>query len=119
MASISKRVLSGSTTGKGIKVAATATPGTLIHTADSPTGAVGMDEVWLYASNADASPIKLTLEWGGVAVPDDLIEITIPAESGLYCVAPGLLIQNSLVIRAWAGSANLVEIHGYVNRIVN
>lgn len=118
MASFTKNILSGSTDGRAIKVAATATPGTTIHTGSST--ASHLDEVWLYAMNTDTSRQKLTIEWGGTSSPDDLIEITLPAEPGLVLVAPGLLIKGNstpLVVRAFAASANVVTIHGYVNRI--
>jgi hypothetical protein len=61
--------------------------------------------------------VKLTLEWGEAVAPDGNIEVTIPAESGLYLVTPGLLLQNSLVVKAFASSANVILIHGFVNRI--
>ena len=118
MATFSKELLSASTDGRAIKVAATATAGTLIHTGS--TTATTIDEVWLYAVNSDTTDRKLTLEWGGVTVPDDLIEITIGAEAGLVLVAPGLLIKGNstaLLVRAFAATANVVDIHGYVNRI--
>lgn len=117
MATYSKQLLSGSTNGKGIKVVATATAGTLIHTAIAGTSS--LDEIWLYGHNTSASSVKLTLEWGGVAAPDDHIEITIgPEGTGLILVAPGILLQNGLVVRAFAGTANVLNIFGYVNRIV-
>lgn len=116
MASYSKRILSGSTNGKGIKVAATATAGTVIHTAVAGTSSI--DEIWLYAHNTSAAAVKLTLEWGGVASPDDHIEISIPAEgAGMVLVAPGILLQNDLNIRAFAATADVINIFGYVNRI--
>lgn len=116
MATYSKQLLSGSTNGKQIKVVATSSSGTLIHTAVS--GTTGLDEVWLYAMNTDTTSRKLTIQWGGTASPDDLIELTIPAESGYTLVVPGLLIQNSLVIRAFAATANVIVIGGYVNRVL-
>jgi len=58
MATFSKVILSGSTNGKAVKVAATATAGTTIHTAH----ATALDEIWLYAHNSSASAVKLTLE---------------------------------------------------------
>ena len=115
MATYTKDLLSGSTNGKGILVEESATAGTLIHTAVS--GATDVDEVWLYAANSSALDVKLTLEWGGVTSPDDLIEVTIPAEQGLYLIAPGLLLQNALVIRAFALTVDVISIHGFVNRI--
>ena len=113
MATYSKIQLSGGTTGKNIKVVATATAGTLIHTAH----ATAIDEIWLWCVNSDSSDRKLTIEFGGVASPDDLIEVTIPAEDGLYLVVPGLTLTNSLVVRAFAATANVLSINGFVNRI--
>jgi hypothetical protein len=114
MATFTKLKLSGSTDGKAVKVAATATAGTTIHTAH----ATALDEIWLYAHNSSASIVKLTLEFGGVAAPDDHIEINIgPEGTGLVLVSPGLLLTNSLVVRAFAATANVVTLTGYVNRI--
>ena len=115
MATFSKQLLSGSTNGKAVKVAATATAGTTIHTAVS--GTANLDEIWLYAVNSSASSVKLTLEWGQADAPDGNIEVSIAAESGLVLVAAGLLLQNSLVVKAFAGTADVIMIHGFVNRI--
>jgi len=119
MATFSKIALSGSTDGKMVKVVATTTAGTTIHTGSST--ATTFDEVWLYAVNSSASGVKLTIEWGSTASPDDLIEQTIPAESGLYLVVPGLVIKgnasSALVVRAFAATTNVINIAGYVNRI--
>jgi hypothetical protein len=115
MATMSKVLLTGGTTGKNIKVVATATAGTTIHTAVAGTS--NIDEIWLWASNTDTSNRKLTIEFGGTAAPDDLIEVTIEAESGLALIIPGLLIQNGLLVKAFASAANVVVINGYVNRI--
>ena len=113
---VTKRLLSGSTNGRNIKVAATATAGTLIHTA--VTGTDDLDEIFLYAVNSDTTDRKLTIEFGGVSVPDDLIEVTIPAEDGWYLVIMGLTLQNGLLVRAFASAANVININGYVHRIV-
>lgn len=114
MATFSKVILSGSTNGKAVKVAATATAGTTIHTAH----ATALDEIWLYAHNSSAASVKLTLEWGEATAPDGNIEINIGAEgTGLVLVAPGILLTSSLVVKAFAGTANVVTLTGYVNRI--
>ena len=115
MATYSKQLLSGGTNGKNIKVAATATAGTTIHTAIA--GTTDIDEIWLYACNTDSSDRKLTIEYGGVASPDDLTEVTITAEAGWVLVCPGTLLQNGLIVRAFAAAANVVNINGFVNRI--
>jgi hypothetical protein len=115
MATFSKQLLSGSTNGKMIKVVATSTPGTTIHTAVSGTSS--LDEVWLWAVNSDTTDRKLTIEFGGTASPDDTIELTIPAEGGLVPVVTGMVLQNSLVVKAFAATANVILVGGYVNRI--
>ena len=121
MATFTKLALqpAGSTgTGLGIKVAATATAGTSIHTGSSTASTI--DEVWLYAVNTSAAVVKLTIEWGETTSPDGHIELSIAAESGLTLVSPGLLLQGNAtakIIRAFAGTANVIVIHGYINRI--
>ena len=115
MALYSKRKLSGSTDGKQIKVAAILTPGTLLHTAVA--GTTDLDEIYLWAVNSDTTDRKLTIEFGGVAAPDDLIEVTIRAEDGYFLVVPGLVLQNAQVVRAFAATANVILIGGFVNRI--
>ena len=114
MATFSKLPLSGSTNGKGIQVAATATPGTTIHTAVSGTSS--FDELWIYAVNISTSSVKLTMEYGGTAAADN-IEITLPGEQGLTLVIPGLFLNNAQVVTAFAGATNVISIHGYVNRV--
>ena len=113
MATFSKIKLSGGTDGRNIKVVATGTPGTTIHTAH----ATALDEVYLWACNSDTTDRKLTVEFGGTTSPDDLVEITIPAESGWIPVIPGMILSNSVVVTAFAASANVVVINGYINRI--
>lgn len=113
MATYSKHTLSGSTDGKAILVAATATPGTTIHTAH----ATSLDEIWLYAVNTSDTAVKLTLEWGEATTPNGNIEVTLAPEAGLSLIVPGLLLTNSLVVKAFAGTADVLAIHGYVNRI--
>lgn len=118
MATFNKVELSGRADGKMIKVVATATLGTTIHTAINNNAALNdYDEIWLWAVNSSASNVKLTIEFGGVTSPDDLIEVTIPAEAGLVLVVPGLILENAQVVTAFAASANVVMIAGYVNRM--
>jgi uncharacterized membrane protein YjjP (DUF1212 family) len=114
MATFTKTILSGSTNGKPIAVSASATAGTVIHTAQS--GTAGLDEIWLYAVNTSSSSVKLTVEFGGTTTAEN-IELTITGESGLVLIIPGLTLNNSLVVRAFAGTANVISVSGYVNRI--
>jgi hypothetical protein len=118
MTTFTKVKLSESTDGRAIRIANTATAGTLIHTGSSTASTY--DEIWVYAQNTSASAVKLTIEWGGVTDPDDLIELTVQPEAGLVTVAPGLLIKGNatpLEVRAFAATANVITIHGFVNQI--
>lgn len=118
MATFSKLVLESSVNGRAVQVAATASPGTTVHTGSTTT--TDLDEIWLYAQNTGTSDVKLTLEWGGTSAPADLIEVTVPGESGLTLVVPGLIIKGAgtaLVVRAFAGTASVINLFGYVNRI--
>ena len=118
MASFAKTILSGSTDGRAILVAATASAGTTIHT--GPSNTAHLHEIWLYAMCTDTTARKLTVQWGETTSPNDEIELTIPAESGLVLVAPGLLLKGNatpLVVRAFAATANVITIHGFVNTI--
>jgi hypothetical protein len=114
---LSKAKLSGSISGRPIKVVATSTPGTTIHTAVSGSGDDNYDEIWLWAMNTDSADRKLTIEWGGQTAPDDLIEKTITLEGGLILVVPGLILQGGLVVTAFAATANVVLLLGHVNKI--
>jgi hypothetical protein len=121
MATLSKLALQPAGTtgdGLGILVTATATAGTAIHTASAT--ATTIDELWLYAYNNDSSSILLTIEYGGVTAPKDVIKQTLTAQSGLVLVVAGLLIQGNAtpkVVRAFAATGSQISIFGYVNRI--
>lgn len=115
MATYSKELLSGSTDGKPVKVAATATPGTTIHTAH----ATAKDEIWCWITNTDTSDVNLTIEYGGTTDPDHLIAkaLVIPAKASMVVVIPGTILTNSMVLKMFASSANKLLVTGYVNRI--
>ena len=114
MATLSKILLSDSTSGRGTLVVPTATAGQDIHTAVA--GGSDIDEIWLWASNAHTVAVTLTLEWGGVTSPDDLLKTVIQPNETLL-IAPGLLLNGGLDVAAFASTASVVTIFGYVNRI--
>ena len=104
--------------GLGLLVAATATTGTAIHTASAT--ATTIDELWLYGYNDDTSSVVLTIEYGGVTSPKDVIKSTMQAQAGLVLLVAGLVVQGNAtakIVRAFAATANKVSIFGYVNRI--
>lgn len=117
MAVYSRRLLSGSTSGRAIPVAATATPGTLLHTAVA--GSDSFDEAYLWVSNVTGSDATLTIEWGGVTSPGDhmVSVVTIPARSPPIPIATGQVLNGGLAVRAFSGTASALNVTGYVNRI--
>lgn len=115
MATFEKKLLSESTNGTPTTVAATAGTGDLIHTAVSGTSS--LDEIWLYANNTSTSPVLLTVQFGGTGAVQHAKPITLAPQSGDVLVVAGLLLQNSLAVRAIAAIASVITISGYVNRI--
>lgn len=114
MPSLAPILLSGSPSGRQIKVVATASPGTLLHT--SVSGTTSFDEQWLYAVNTSATTVTLTLELGGVTAPDDQMIVQIPPSIGPVNVLAGIRLNGAVIVRAFASVANVVGIHGNVNR---
>ena len=119
MATYTKQYLSASTNGAPVKVVATSSTGTTIH--ETGTSSSITDEVWLYAYNSSSVAVVLTLQYGGTASPDNDIKISIPSQSGLTLIVPGLLLKGTgsavTAVYAYAGTANVITLSGYVNRI--
>jgi len=110
---ITVRPLSGSTDGRGIKIGATATPGTLIHTAQA--NATDMDVPEISVCNTSSSDLVATFECYGTTSPDDLLKRTIPAgETVQVPIPPG---RNGLVLRCFAGTTNVLVVFGCVKRV--
>lgn len=118
MATYSKFKLSGSTNGRGILVAATATPGTVIHQAVADNTGNVWDEVWLWATNTHTVDVNLTLELGGT-VTADLDYLSIPFRKGKVLICAGEIFNNGVTLAAFAVTTNVVSIHGFINRITN
>ena len=113
---VAKNKLNGGTSGMGVKVNETATLGTIIHTA--VTGVINFDEIWLWALNTHNAAVDLTIEWGGVTDPDSLINFdAIPVEAGPTLIVPGWILQNGLIVRAFASVASVIVIYGYVHNL--
>lgn len=118
MATAKKRLLSGCADGKAVKVVATATAGTAVHTAVAGQTAGTYDEVWLWAQNNHTANVVLTIEFGSADAEDNII-VTIPFKSGLVPVVPGLPLQNGMTVKAFAATANVISILGFVNTITD
>lgn len=110
-----KLPLSASVTGQQIlvsgTVSASATP---IHTA--PAGTTSIDEVWLYAYNESTSSVVTSILWGSTVEPNAVNRFTVASKSGRTLLVDGKIIQDSLTVSAYAGTANVVVFDGFVNR---
>ena len=118
MATFTKQFLSESINGCGVTVTSGAggTAGTAgtIHTCAAGTSS--KEEIWLWAYNSHTSDVVLSLEFGTSALPR---EVTIPFQSGLIPIIPGIPMNNGMKVQAFAGSAGVIVIDGFVNRIVD
>jgi hypothetical protein len=117
MATYTKKLLSGSTNGKQIKVTAT-TNGTAITVHTAVAGTASFDEIWLYAYNEDTVARQITILFGGVTEPDNAIRAQVLPKQGRLILMDGVLLQNSLVVKAYADAANVINLDGFVNQIV-
>lgn len=117
MATLSKHILSGSTDGMGFLVdQITSGAATTVHT--PVTGTTNLDEVWIWGVNEAATAShKLTIEWGAAGA-GNVIEFTIDGETGANLIIPGWVIQDgaSNLIQAFADTASVISLYGYVNR---
>ena len=122
MATYSKEFFTGCAAdqgGTGIALAVDSGTFTTIHT--TTTTASTLDEIWMYAVNSHSADLKVTIQFGGVEEPEDYIEQTVTAESGLVLIVPGLILQGKtstgLIVLGAAATGDEVAVYGYVNRI--
>lgn len=118
MGSIAKLPLSGSSQGKPILIAATASTGTTVHA--TGTSSTIIDEVWLYCTNNDTISRNITIEFGATGTGNQ-ITASIPAKSGLSILVTGLVLTGTgsvaSTITAFSNVTNVISISGYINRL--
>jgi len=116
--SFTKHLLSASVDGQQIAITATGTTSpTLIHTTQS--GTTALDEVYLYAANADpnGNAQTITILHGGTNA-EDYVKVSVPANQGRLMIADGKLLQNGKSIQAFTSHGTISPIiDGFVNRI--
>ena len=126
MATYTKLNLSpGGTEGDGnpIPVTDNAGNGSFLH--DTSNDETKQDEIWLWATNIHTSAVEVTLHVGylnnGSAAATDRMIVTIPAKSGWALVLAGIPLRSSgstpRRVAAYAGTVNVINFVGYVNRI--
>ena len=111
MASFTIPDLSGSTDGRPVPVAATATAGTTIHTATT-----GSNQIWMWAGNITSTVETLSIEWGGTGTANTMEFLISPDDTIL--VVPGWYLPNTLIVKAFTTTASQVNIVGYEINLV-
>ena len=117
MATFTKKLLSWSVDGKAIKVVATATAGTLIHT--WPTNTSVLQEIWIWAQNNHTADVVLTIEWWDANTDNNIIK-TIPFKAGEQMIIPWFIIRwnaTPLTVKAFAATTNVIMIQWFINEI--
>jgi len=115
----------GGTEGDGnpIPITDTSGNGSFIH--DTSNDETRQDEVWLWAANISTSDVEVTLHVGylnsGSAAATERMVVTIPSKSGWTLLLSGIPLRSSgstpRRIAAFAGTADVINVVGYVNRI--
>ena len=117
MATFSLTSLSASTNGEPIQITAVGTAGNPIHTAQA--SAVGWDQIFFWATNTDTVSRLLTVGWGvaGTSAGHLVEQYSLPAHSAPIPIATGQILNNALVVSAFADLTAKVNITGHVLRI--
>lgn len=108
---IVRQKLSGSTNGRGVAILTSAA--VTIHS--STTAASTSDEAHVWFTNQNAATAGLTFYVGDVAGSDASF-VTLPPQSGLVLLVPGLFLSSGKVVAA-AASVTGVVAFGFVNRL--
>lgn len=114
MSTITKLNPTGSTDGSPVAIAATATAGTLFHTASTTAGV--QDEIYMYLTNTDSVAHQVTVEFGDATAPGHNIDFPVPANDTVLAIA-GVPLTNGKTVKAFADAASKVNMFGFVNRI--
>lgn len=116
MATFTKVLLSGSTGGRNVKVAATSSPGTLIHT--TGTSATIIDEITLTVINMSSAAATALVQNGGTTSTDDHIQMSLdPYEVRQLVICLCGTGAAGREVRVVGSSANIINVAGWVNRI--
>jgi hypothetical protein len=113
-----KRKLTGSLIGDAVLVTATSGTGTLIHTATSSTLSGIYDEIWIWAYNDSTADVTLSVQYGGVEDYQTFV-VSVPHRCGLVPIIPGLLLQGSGTVHAYASEGSVVTLIGFVHALAD
>ena len=89
-----------------------------VHTAGP--GIYNWDDIWIWAANTDTVSRTISLYFGAHSSVGDMAigSYDLPPGGMPVLICPGLFLQNSGVVEAFASIANKINLTGYVNRCV-
>jgi len=111
MASISRRILSGSTNGQPIAVAATTSPGTTLNVASATT----INMVTIAGKNTATAARTWTIEWGGTSTRNHIIGSLLPQDGWQILVDNMPISGSTATIAAFATATSGIDLMGYVD----
>jgi len=111
--------LSGSTNGATMTVNTTSAISPMIVHTTGP-GVYNWDDIWIWAANTDTVSRTISLYFGAhSSIGDQVVgSYDLPPGGAPVLICPGLFLQNSGVVEAYASIANKINLTGYVNRCV-
>jgi hypothetical protein len=119
MATYTPLILSGSTVGRPVQVNATSSPGTLLHTVSTATGAV--EDMFLDVFNVATATAnrQIVIELGSTATTSHLYA-NVAGQDGPYRMAAGLRLNGAtgVEVRAFATATGAFVVAGGANRSV-
>ena len=89
-----------------------------VHT--TGPGIYNWDDIWIWAANTDTVSRTISLYFGAHSSLGDQVvgNYDLPPGGAPVLICPGLFLQNSGVVEAYASIANKINLTGYVNRCV-
>ncbi len=119
---------SGSIQGQPIKITATSTAGTLVHTTGTGNATIALadkDRIYMWGINtqaaATASSVLATVEFGGPTAPDFNIPVPIAGQAGPVMMLDGFPLSGNgvtaLTVKVFAGTTAVINIIGYILRV--
>jgi hypothetical protein len=107
----------GTTNGNMAAVTGTGT-GTSVTLHTAVAGTDHIDEVYVYACNIHTANVTLTMEIDGTAAANQ-VKYVLPYNDGFHLVLPGIRMENAGTVKAFAGTADVINCIVIVNRYID
>lgn len=103
-------------TGKGILITGNNAGATVVL--HQGVDRASMRRVWIWVNNVDPGVShKLYIRWGGTDATMDYIPVQVRPEQGPQVAVPGLLLQDDLLVDAFADTANMLVCYVAISNV--